>query len=222
MKIKVDLHVHTVYSGDSKITLEAAIEAAKRAELDGIAITDHDTVEALSKIEKFKESGILIIPGMEVTSIEGHILAYGIWDPVPPGLSAEETVEEIRRRGGVAVAAHPLFPFKKSIGEKTLRKLKVDAIETLNASTLPFIYSAEIKKLTKISEELGVPQVGGSDSHTPETIGLAYTVIDVESESIQGVLEAIKAGRVKPEGSRISMHQLLNRLWFNTLRKLGF
>jgi hypothetical protein len=222
LKIKVDLHVHTIYSGDSKVTLEAAVEAAKRAELDGIAITDHDTVEALNKIEKFKKSGILIIPGIEISAIEGHILAFGVWEPVPPGLSAEETIKEVRRLGGVAVAAHPLFPFKKGIGEKTLRNLKIDAIETLNASTLPLMYNSEIKKLNKISAELGLPQVGGSDSHLPETVGLAYTVMEVKSESIQDILEAIKTGNVKPEGSRISMHHLLNKLWLNALRKLGF
>ncbi|MHC1586575.1 MAG: CehA/McbA family metallohydrolase [Candidatus Hecatellaceae archaeon] len=221
VRLKIDLHVHTIYSGDSSITLEAAIQAAKTVELDGLALTDHDSCQAWKHIGRLEGQGVLLIPGIEVSSAGGHILALGVMEPIPPGLPVRETVEEIWRKGGIAVAAHPLCPFKKSLGEEVLREVKFDAIETLNASTIPFLYSSELKRASMIAEELGLPQVGGSDSHTPETIGKAYTIVEADEPSVKAVLKAIKNGRCIPAGSRISLQDALNRLGLRLRRKLG-
>ncbi|RLI28775.1 hypothetical protein DRO53_00930 [Candidatus Bathyarchaeota archaeon] len=221
MKLKVDFHVHTIYSGDSSVTLEAAVQAALEAGLDGLAITDHDSCEALKKLDKFKDAPVLLLPGVEISSSDGHILALGLEKPVPPGLPAKETVEEIKRKGGVAVAAHPLCPFKKSLGEHVLREVRFDAVETLNASTIPVLYSSELKKLSLLAEELGLPQLGGSDSHTPETIGRAYTVVEVEDASVEEIFEAVRKGKTRPEGERIRLQDALNRLGMKLKQKIG-
>ena len=221
MKLKLDLHVHTTYSGDSIVTLEAAVQAALESELDGIAVTDHDSYEAVKKLKKLENPGIIIIPGVEVSSAQGHILALGVREAPPPGLPAAETVQEIKRLGGVAVAAHPFCPFKKSLGEETIRAVRFDALEVLNASTIPIVYGSELRKLMRLSKELGLPQTGGSDSHTPETIGRAYTVVEADEPNVEAILEAIKAGKCRVEGSRISLHEALGRLWMKAKSKIS-
>jgi hypothetical protein len=212
MKLKIDLHVHTNYSGDSKLTIEALASSALEKELDGVAITDHDTCEALKRSKKLEEQGLLVIPGIEISSSDGHIIGLGINKLIPPGLPADETIKEIKRLGGVAIAAHPLCPFKKSVGEDILRTAGFNAVEVLNASTLPIIYASEARKLNRLCEELKLPQVGGSDSHTPDTVGRAYTLVEVEKRTAQAVIETVRDGKTIPEGSRISLQEALGRL----------
>jgi len=221
MKLRIDLHIHTTYSGDSNLTLEALAFSALKNELDGVAITDHDTCEALKEAGKLERQGLLVIPGIEVSSSDGHIVGLGVSKPIPPGLPAGETVREIKRMGGVAIAAHPLCPFKKSIGESVLKTAGFDAVEVLNASTLPIIYASEVKKLNRLCMELGLPQVGGSDSHTPETVGRAYTLVEAEEKSAEAVIEAVKKGETMPGGDRITLQEALGRLGMKLKQKFG-
>ncbi|HID19243.1 TPA: PHP domain-containing protein [Candidatus Bathyarchaeota archaeon] len=212
MKLRIDLHVHTNYSGDSKLTIEALASSALENELDGVAITDHDTCEALKQVKKLEEQGLLVIPGIEISSSDGHIIGLGINKLIPSGLPADETIREIKRLGGIAIAAHPLCPFKKSVGEEVLRTAGFNAIEVLNASTLPIIYASEARKLNRLCEELKLPQVGGSDSHTPETVGRAYTLVEVEERTVRAVVKTVRNGKTIPEGSRISLQEAIRRL----------
>ena len=93
MQVKADLHVHTIYSRDSLITPEDLVFYAKKRGLTAVAITDHDTVEGALKIAK--ETDFLIIPGIEVSSRNGHIVGLNLQEPVQKGLSVDETVDKI-------------------------------------------------------------------------------------------------------------------------------
>src|SRR5437660_4504749 len=110
------------------------IEAAIRKGLQGMIITDHDSIAgglAGRKVaRRYKE--FKVIPGAEVTSRSGHILAIGIESNVPRGLTVEETVEGIHDLGGIAVASHPFSSrVRPSIGEECL---KTDGVEVFNAT----------------------------------------------------------------------------------------
>ncbi|WP_309492834.1 PHP domain-containing protein [Candidatus Hecatella orcuttiae] len=216
MQLKLDLHVHTVYSGDSVITLKKAVEAAEKAGLDGIAITDHDTVDALKEIPS--HSSILILEGIEVSSLQGHILGLGVSARIPQGLPASDTVDRIRRLGGVAVVAHPFNFLKRSLNGEAIRRLKPDAVEAINASS---ILPLTIRKAVQAARELGLPQVGGSDSHIPETIGKAYTLVEVEEASREAVLQALKAGKTRAEGRKISPVDFLRKIGWQMKIKGG-
>src|SRR5256712_9334388 len=138
--LKWETHSHTVYSNrrhrrfDALNTPREMIEAAIRKGLQGMIITDHDSVAgglAGRKVARgykyFK-----LIPGAEVTSHSGHILAIGIENNVPRGLTVEETVERIHDLGGIAVASHPFSSrVRPSLGEECL---KTDGVEVFNAT----------------------------------------------------------------------------------------
>jgi predicted metal-dependent phosphoesterase TrpH len=205
MVLKIDLHVHTIYSGDSVTTPTEALLEAKRKKLDGIAITDHNNVNAYRMIPK--DSEVLVIPGIEVSSKEGHILGLGVTEPIQLGLPAVDTVIKIHQLGGVAVISHPMAPLKSSLNESDVIRVEADALETLNGSTLSFTS----KKGMKLASRLKLPQTGGSDSHHPDSIGRAYTMIEAELD-VNNILEAIRMGNVKPMGSNASLGFIITKM----------
>jgi len=217
LALKIDLHVHTCYSKDCATTLDEVVLHAKNKGLDGVAITDHDTIEGALELMK-NRTNLIIIPGIEVSTKQGHILGLDVTAPIPPQLGAMETIEQIHRAGGIAIAAHPATVFKNGIvGMGFNRRVSAygfDAIEVVNSSCFPFWLNGLSRRL---AVRTGLPQTAGSDSHLPETIGLAYTLIEnVEADprSIDVIL-AIKKGMTVPYGKptpwRLRLRKLAER-----------
>jgi predicted metal-dependent phosphoesterase TrpH len=213
--LKIDLHLHTNYSLDAKTTLDEAICYAKKRQLDGIAVTDHDTVEGACRLAKEKD--FLIIPGIEVSSRQGHILGLNITEPIPPKLDIAETVERIRSLGGLAVIAHPSVVIKTGLGARIDSALGIDAVEVINASALPFSISTYLSR--RLARRLRVPETAGSDSHYPDEIGSAYTIIDADPNR-DDVMEAIRKGKTEPFGKPISWMNRVERGIETVRRKL--
>ena len=204
MPLKIDPHVHTHYSYDSLITPEELVFYAKKRGLDAIAITDHDRIDGALKIAK--ETDFLIVPGMEISSSNGHILALNVEELIPKKLSADETVDKIHEAGGIAVACHPVTFFKESLGNKA--NSKFDAVEVINASAFPFNYS--VNNSRKMASRLGIAQVAGSDAHYGPEIGCAYTIVDAELE-VGEIIKAISKGLCQPFGRAIPLTTRLKR-----------
>ena len=215
-RLRIDLHLHTHYSEDGKTTLKEAIQYAKKRRLDGIAVTDHDTVQGAVKLAKQKD--LLVIPGIEVSSRHGHVLGLNVTEPIEPELDITETVKRIRLLGGIAVIAHPAVVIKTGMGTTIKSASGIDAVEVINASAFPFSLSTYLSR--RLALRLGLPQTGGSDSHYPEEIGNAYTIIDANSNP-DDVIEAIREGRTEPVGKPISWIRRLERGSENIRMKLG-
>jgi predicted metal-dependent phosphoesterase TrpH len=204
LRIKIDLHVHTVYSPDSLITLEQLVFWAKKRGLNAVAVTDHNRVEGALKMAK--ETDFLIIPGTEVNSSDGHIVALNVHEVIPRDSSADETVERIHEAGGIAVACHPFALFKGSLGKHANGKF--DAIETINASASPFKRS--VRKAEEVAARFKLPRVAGTDAHYAPAIGYAYTLVDAEA-SVDAVVKAIAAGRCQPFGAPVPLRLKLEK-----------
>lgn len=149
---------------------------------------------------------MLIIPGIEISSLEGHIIGLNIQEIVPKNLTAEETIERIHSLGGLAIACHPKAFFKASLGWKTNKNF--DAVEVVNASAFPFKRST--RQALEIAKNLGAPQVGGSDAHYVPEIGSAYTLVDSEL-NCEAVINAIRMGLCEPVGRAIPLGTRLKR-----------
>jgi predicted metal-dependent phosphoesterase TrpH len=204
LQLKIDIHLHTNYSYDSVIKPEEVIFYAEKRGLNGVAITDHDRIDCALKMAK--ETNFLIIPGIEISSLDGHVLGLNIQELIPKGLSVDETVDRIHSLGGIAVACHPKSLFKGSLGERT--NSKFDAVEVINASAFPFNYS--VKHGQKIASRLGKAKVGGSDAHYGPEIGCAYTLVDAELE-IEEIVKSISKGLCQPFGRAIPITTRLRR-----------
>ncbi|MEM4700729.1 MAG: CehA/McbA family metallohydrolase [Candidatus Bathyarchaeia archaeon] len=203
--MKIDLHVHTCHSYDGLIKPEELVFYAKKAGLDGVAITDHDRIDGALKMAK-ETKNLLIIPGMEISSLNGHVIGLNLQETVPKNLSVGETIDRIHELGGLAIACHPRAVFKASLGQNTSRRF--DAVEVINASAFPFKRS--VKSARELAVRLGLPQVAGSDAHYAPEIGAAYTLVDAEL-NCHDVIKAIGKGLCEPIGNAIPLGTRLKR-----------
>jgi len=186
------------------------LNAAVEKKIDVIAITDHDTVqgslEALDIVNEEKLP-IKILPGCEITSSSGHILAFGIMKDVEPKMSAEETCRVVRELGGVCFLAHP-FDFIRG-GSVRLKDFKVvDGIETFNAkSYFNFMAKRYAKKFSK-------PEIAGSDAHSAKSVGLAINFLPDSVSLIESIFYA------RYNGKRVSIRERLAFLLFQLSQRL--
>jgi len=212
LPLKIDMHVHTKFSYDAFITPKELAIYSKKQGLDGVAITDHDTVSGLREFSKIKS--LLIIPGVEITTKQGHVLAININTVVETGLSFAETIDQIHDAGGLAIVAHPTA-FFKGIAEDQLDQ-KFDAIEVINSSAVPFFFS--VRRNRKIAAKLNLPQTGGSDAHYAPEVGMAYTSVDAET-SVDEVVKAIRRNAVIPFGRSIPWSIRLKRVFLRVKKR---
>jgi predicted metal-dependent phosphoesterase TrpH len=195
--MRIDIHVHSTYSNDGSNSPSEILKYARKIKLDGIAITDHNELAGSLKLWKENKnlSDFLVIPAVEVSTTEGHILALGVTNPIPKELSPNETIEKIENQGGVAVASHP-YRFWSGLGEDTVRRFDFKVLEVTNARSL----RKENKKALALANELDLGKTGGSDSHTLAHIGDAYTKFESPADNYEDVLEQIRSGSTKGEG----------------------
>jgi predicted metal-dependent phosphoesterase TrpH len=177
---KADLHIHSDHSDGLPSIPEILDHVAEDTDLDVIAITDHNTLEGAlfaKSLEALYDFDIVV--GEEVSSTAGHILGLFLSEEIPPGLSAEATLERIEDQGGVAIIPHPFAnrafgPFGlKSIGD-AIEGLDFHGLETYNSS--PYLLWANRVAARAWDAGSGVAAVGGSDSHVLRAIGTGYTL----------------------------------------------
>ncbi len=181
---KADLHMHTAI-GDGMASPRQILEYVEvETDLDIIAITDHDDLRGAMETRETWARGsyrFQVIPGMEVTAIEGHILALFVEEPLPSLRPAEEVLEAVHRQGGLAIAAHPLSWLTRSLGKRALERIAaaklegvyLDGLETANQSPGARV---GLKKAAALNRErYHLAEVGGSDAHFLKAIGSAYT-----------------------------------------------
>jgi predicted metal-dependent phosphoesterase TrpH len=197
--MRLDLHIHSEYSPDSRSSIEAILKQAQEAGLDGIAITDHNSVQSFFVASKLAEDlglDLIIVPGAEISTSEGHLITLGTRNLLPSGLSAVDTIEHAHDNGGIAVAPHPYAFFRK--GVRNLQAKRLDAVETYNSKHL-FGFSNYLANRSARKLNLGV--TGGSDSHKVETIGFGYTEVNIaDGADVADILQAIKSCRSQAKG----------------------
>lgn len=168
---------------------EQIVKQASAIGLDCVAVTDHDTIKGALEALKFaKKYKILVVPGLEVSSKDGHVLALGVKKDVPKELPAVETVEKIHDLGGIAVASHPFAGFPKSAVGLKIVGGGFDAIEGWNARTA----TRANKKAQMIAADNGIQMIANSDSHNWKDVGVAHTIITGSD-----LLSAIKKGKTQ-------------------------
>ncbi|MHA1396881.1 MAG: PHP-associated domain-containing protein [Candidatus Heimdallarchaeaceae archaeon] len=200
-----DLHVHSHFSSDCKSSPKEIIREAIKKNLKGIAVTDHDTIKFHQ--QKYETGEILLIPGVEISSLKGHIIGLGIKEKIAKKLSVIETVEKIKDLGGLAIIPHPFDFTRHGIG-KNITKLNEIVVETQNGSC-PLQYFNT--KALKWAKKNGSPQVGGSDAHRIKDIGLAFTIVNDYTETVDDLLEAIRKFKTKAGGNHLSIPEKIIR-----------
>jgi predicted metal-dependent phosphoesterase TrpH len=222
MSFKIDLHTHSFFSADGVSSPEQLIAAAREKGLNGFAITDHNTCDAMTYLLDqglMREEGLpvddfLIIPGVEVTTAEGHLLCIGATLPNLKGKSAREVCELIHDRGGLAIPPHPYDLFRAGIRFNTLETLPVDAIEVFNAATTLRRYNRYAFKYAQLRK---LPMTAASDAHHYAAVGTAYTILNTSDFSVKGILEQIVKG-TELNQRYMTPKDSLRKTWNNWMR----
>jgi predicted metal-dependent phosphoesterase TrpH len=214
-----ELHSHTYYSRGTKVLYEGLnspeqmVKHTKRLGLDAIAITDHDTMKGCSSVRRLsKKYGILVMPGEEVSTADGHLVALGVNEFIPPKLGIDETLELVHGQGGIGIAAHPFAFSRRCLG--SLAK-KCDAMEVFNALSLERI--ANIKN-SYFAKKYNIPKVAGSDAHCLSMIG--YGITDIRASGLDSALKAIRNGRTEVIGRYPPTHVVMD--WSVSRLKLSY
>ena len=213
---RADLQLHSDL-GDGLASPEAILDAAERVGLHVIALTDHDDIRGaflLRDIAARRSSPVEIVPGVEVTTRSGHLLALWIEEEIPMFAALPETVSRIHRAGGVAVVPHPLSYLTFSVGEGALRSLAaapdplvhVDAIETRNPSYAGRVRGARATWLNQTV--LHVAETGSSDAHHSKLVGTTWT--DFEGEDGAALRRAIADRTTRPDGRHWTLGEHLD------------
>lgn len=216
--LKMDSHIHSEYSPDSNSKIDDILKTARSRNLDIIAISDHNTVDGTAEVlRKTRNTDILAIPSIEISSTHGHILGFGCEENIPRDLSPQETIDRIHDLGGLAIIPHPYCFYRHGLLCKAdYKELKIDAIETKNAR---FIIGYCNNKAKKLAKNEHIPSLGASDAHYWKFVGDCFSLIDCEKD-IDSVLKAIKKGKVQASGKGTS-NILLSKYLFekNVLKK---
>ena len=171
-----DLHIHSLYSSCSSNKPAVILKTAKKLGLNGIAVTDHNSIEGSIKTKKLnKDRDFEVIIAEEVRTNAGDILAYYLNEQIN-SRDITEVLDNIRSQGGIACIAHP---FSTGIGTRPKFKptkeiiRKLDAIEAFNAKAL---FLSENRKAELLGKKLNLACIAGSDAHFSWEIGHGITL----------------------------------------------
>lgn len=201
---RFDLHVHSYYSADGSNPPEALIAAAKARGLSGIAITDHNSCRAadhciaagLMRVDGLPVDGFLVIPGVEVSTGDGHLLCIGTTLPKMVGVPAVDVEREIHARGGVAIPAHPYDRWRAGINASVLDRMKTRVIEGFNSAVTSREYNEQAKAYARAN---GWVTTAGSDAHHASAVGFSSVGLELAELSVAAVIAALPVGGVCEE-----------------------
>lgn len=210
--LKAELHCHSQgfrlfyfpWFYDSVQTVEEIIAKALELNIKILSITDHDSLIGYWKAKEFVEKykiDIILVPGCEIGTKKGHILAYGIKTEIKSKLGLEETILQIHQQGGIAIAAHPFGPMGI---KRMVNKVEIDGLEFGSLMTKKWN-----SKAVKMAEKLKKTLIAGSDAHRTEDIGSGMTLFPPSIKNWEEVLDCIKTGNVGYESRRGKWLQLL-------------
>ncbi|WP_251341571.1 CehA/McbA family metallohydrolase [Haloplanus halophilus] len=214
--VRFDPHVHSTASYDADATVDRLLDRAASVGLDALAVTDHDAIEAsLRAVERAPDYGLVAVPGVEVSTADGHLLALGVESRPDPGRSLPVTVDAVRSLGGVSVVPHPFQRSRHGAPASAIEDADPDAVEVHNAHTLLGVRNGQARAFAR---RHGVPGIGASDAHEAPLVGRGYTeltVDDADPLTAGAVLDAVRAGRTTARGRRTTAGQFLRKYLVN-------
>jgi predicted metal-dependent phosphoesterase TrpH len=181
-----DLHIHTD-AGDGLDSAQRILNHVQtQTDLDVIAITEHDSLEVALRAREAWARGSYrfdFVPGVEVTTLEGHVIALYLERPIPSLKRVEETIEAVHAQGGVCFVPHPMSWLTRSIGPRSFARLwgavdgpRFDAIDLESGSPAARVSAGKARRLNDARYKL--PVVGASDAHFVAAIGAGRTRFD--------------------------------------------
>jgi len=201
--MRVDLHVHTRYSGHCLLRPERIVKIARKRSLDAIAITDHDDIRGAVEVSKTFPT----IIGEEVSSNDGDIIGLFINERIGKG-DAFEVMDNIRAQGGLVVIPHPFDSLRHEAVMSEEICANADCIEVFNSRV---IRKADNERARYFAESKNITAVVGSDAHTSMEIGKAW--MDVGSiDDPKSFLASLREAKAHTRKSSVAVHVITKLL----------
>ena len=189
--IRVDLHVHSSASFDSKSEPERVVDLESRLGLGPIFLTDHDTTLGAVRLQAVSRQRVVV--GEEITTTEGELIGLFLERRIPPGLTAKQTVIEIKKQAGLVYLEHPYDQFRRHLSEDAIEDLAtlIDIVEVFNARS----DDRTNRRAEELREVLGAAPGAGSDAHTLRELGSVYVEME-DFDGAQDFLGKLRNSRV--------------------------
>ncbi|QLH75469.1 MAG: PHP domain-containing protein [Methanomassiliicoccales archaeon] len=203
---RADVHVHTKYSGigeygvlrfpESISNPEDVVKIARQGGIDVVCITDHNSIQGALRASKFarRYDDVHVVIGEEISTLQGEVIGLFLNEEIPLGLTAEETVDRIKAQDGLVIAPHPFSYHVPAIG-RMIDELCVDGIEVINGGHIDGPSNVRAMERSKCGKWA---KVAGSDAHSLQQIGCAYTLF--EGEGPEDFRKSIIAKRTEVRG----------------------
>jgi predicted metal-dependent phosphoesterase TrpH len=192
--VRVDLHSHTMWSGDSTTTPDELVEAVQASGLDVLCITDHNSLAGALELRDAVPCRVVV--GEELRTPKGEIIGLFLTERIPAGTGHVVAARAVRDQGGLVYVPHPFDPMRRNLADGALRELAelglIDAVEVLNSKTS---LASLNQKAAEFAEEFGLAAGAGSDAHVPDALGAAYVEMDDFTDA-PSFLRSLRQGRV--------------------------
>lgn len=193
----IDLHVHErAFSSDSKMSLAEIVEKARNMGMGAVCISDHDSLGIREEAARYsREVGFPIFVGVEVLTVQGDIVAYGIpYAFQPRTIDAQEFINYVHCNGGACFSAHPFRNNQRGLEEHLAVVQRLDGVEVLNGST-----SLEANRTAlEYSRKYGIQPLGASDAHDTQQLGKYVTYFPEEPRDLQNFIRILRSGKCRP------------------------
>jgi len=214
---RLDLHVHSHHSPDSTLTIQAIVETLAERGLNGFALTDHNSVSGHAELAEWqaKFPALLLVPGVEVSTREGHLLAYGVAEVPPVGRPVADTIDWVVLHGGVPVLSHP-YRLSHGVGRSVVESAPVNTIEVVNGHNSP----RTNRRAAAAASRRRLGATGGSDVHELSDLGRAYTVFPDGTSGVDAALAALRDGRTVAGGESLNFGGRARTEWRSIVLRL--
>jgi predicted metal-dependent phosphoesterase TrpH len=213
-RVKVDMHMHSEVSPDSRLKPAVQARRIRQTGIDVACVTDHNSIRGAQRLRELAD-GFRVVVGSEILSRDGEIIGLFLEKDVPPRLSAEETIARIREQGGLVVIPHPFSRNRlRHIRHEALDRVRsqIDAIEVFNARES---FTSDNVRAAEYARQHGLVGAVASDSHRSAEIGKAWIEMD-DFDTALGFLGALRDGTANGSMSGQIVH-----LWtrYDVMRK---
>ena len=190
----IDLHVHeNIFSPCSRMSLEDAVAFAQYRGLDALCITNHNNLH-LAGSEVLRTVNFPVFVGVEMSTLQGDILAFGLESLPLFRPTAQEFIDFVADRNGFSCAAHPFRVWGSGLGLCLDRLRALDGVEVFNGGN----DDDENRRAVQACKGLGLAELGGSDAHCGPDIGRYATWFPEPVTSMRELIQAMKSGRCRP------------------------
>ncbi len=187
----IDLHCHTAASFDSLAAPEAVVRAAAKRGLTHIVISDHDRIDGALRARNAAPDGLTVIVGEEIKTADGDLVAAFLQEAVPPGLPARDTIDAVRAQGGLVGIPHPFDRYRGSMLKDPRLEAIAPLVDWVEAHNARVVGGAGNDRAAAFAREMGLPGVAVSDAHSVVEVGVAYTALDGDPSTPEGLLAAL-------------------------------